>query len=146
MTLRWEHETTPLWDADKVRIIGGAPEGMFQALRGSPLGAPLGGTWGRVTSDGKVAGYGWMDVNWGDAEVLLAVAPDTKRTGIGTFVLDRLDEMAATAGLRYLVNVIPATHPDPESLASWLVRRGFSPAGEGGSLRRPVRARRAVPG
>ena len=29
MELRWVREDTPVWDADKKRVIGGAPEGAF---------------------------------------------------------------------------------------------------------------------
>lgn len=141
MTLSWEHESVAVWDADKARIIGGAPKGLFPALRNLAPGAMLGGTWGHVRRDGVIVGYGWMDVNWGDAEVLLAIDPAAHRNGIGTFVLDRLDDAAAAAGLRYLTNVVPAEHPDPEGLTSWLVRRGFVVSGER-VLRRPVRARK----
>ena len=144
MGLRWSRETTPTWDGEKQRIVGGAPAGLFEALRSSAPGAVLPGDWWRAERDGRVVGYGWMDVNWGDAEILLAVDPAENRRGVGTFVLDRLDEEAARQGLRYLYNVVPEAHPDPHALAGWLERRGFRTSGEGWMLRRQVRAARPV--
>lgn len=138
MDLRWERESPPLWDVPKQRIIGGASRGLFPALRMLSVGALLPGEWWRVDLDGRAVGYGWMDVTWGDAEVLLAVDSDEHRRGIGTFILDHLADEAARRGLRYLNNVIPAAYPDPAHLAAWLGMRGFAPSGQGGLLRRSV--------
>ncbi|MCB9688980.1 MAG: GNAT family N-acetyltransferase [Alphaproteobacteria bacterium] len=141
MELTWTRETTPSWDADKQRIVGGAPEGVFEALRSSAPGTVLPGDWWRVERGGRPVAYGWMDVNWGDAEILLAVDPSENRHGLGTYVIDRLDEEAAKQGLRYLYNVVPEGHPDAHGLAGWLERRGFQTSGEGWMLRRQVRAK-----
>lgn len=138
MTLTWERENPAVWDAAKARIVGGAPSGLFVTLRSSVDGVLLPGEWWRVDRDGEPVGYGWMDVTWGDAEILLAVDPQAQRHGVGTFVLDRLDEEAARQGVRYLYNVVPAGHPDPARLTSWLEGRGFVASGEGGLLRRQV--------
>jgi N-acetylglutamate synthase-like GNAT family acetyltransferase len=138
MSLGWERESGAKWDADKRRIVGGAPPGVFANLRDLPEGAVLPGDWWRVVDGGRVVAYAWMDVTWGDAEVLVAVEPTCQRSGVGTFAFDRLDREAADRGLRYLYNVVPATHPEPGKLTSWLERRGFLPAGEG-ALRRAVR-------
>jgi GNAT superfamily N-acetyltransferase len=139
MGLSWSRETTPTWNDDKRRIVGGAPAGVFSALRALPDGAVLPGDWWRAERDGRAVGYGWMDVTWGDAEILLATAPEGQRRGVGTFVLDRLDEEAARQGLRYLYNVVPEGHPEAKVLANWLQRRGFEVSGEGWLLRRKVR-------
>lgn len=146
MKLYWQQEANPIWDADKARIIGATPATLFPSLRSLERGAALANQWGHVLMDGAIVAYGWMDVTWGEAEVLLAVDTAACRQGIGTFILDRLDEAASSAGVRYLTNVVPPSHPDPEGLTSWLVRRGFSVVGEGGILRRPVRVRRASTG
>jgi GNAT superfamily N-acetyltransferase len=139
MSLTWTRESPPVWDADKRRIVGGAPEGVFSALKGTADGVMLAGDWWRAERGGRVVGYGWMDVTWGDAEILLAADPEGKRHGVGTFLLDRLDEEAAKQGLRYLYNVVPEGHPDARALAGWLQRRGFETSGEGWLLRRKVR-------
>src|SRR4051812_23699221 len=128
MELGWERESVPRWDADKQRIVGGAPSGLFATLRALPDGAPLPGDWWRVTDGPRAVAFAWMDVTWGDAEILVAVDPTTHRRGIGTFAMDRLDREAGARGLRYLYNVVPPAHPDPAELTSWLERRGFAPA------------------
>ena len=139
MSLTWIRENPPVWDADKRRVVGGAPAGVFEALKAGVDGAVLPGDWWRATRDGRAVGYGWMDTSWGDAEVSLATDPAERRHGVGTFVLDRLDEEAAHRGVRYLYNVVPEGHPEGRALASWLIRRGFETSGEGWLLRRKVR-------
>ena len=141
MALAWVRESLALWNADKQRIVGGAPAGVF-AVSASAPGAVLPGDWWRVEDDGRVIGYGWMDYSWGDAEVLLAVEPGSQSRGVGTFILDRLDEEAGVRGLNYLYNVIPAQHPDKSALKRWLLQRGFVGAKEGDLFKRTVQSRR----
>jgi N-acetylglutamate synthase-like GNAT family acetyltransferase len=129
-----------LWDADKQRIIGGA-SGVFAVAASAP-GTVLPGDWWRVEDDRRIVGYGWMDYSWGDAEVLLAVDAASQSHGVGTFILDRLDEEAAERGLNYLYNVIPAQHPDQSGLKRWLLQRGFAGAKEGDLFKRTVQSRR----
>jgi GNAT superfamily N-acetyltransferase len=138
MSLSWVHEGAPVWDADKQRILGEAPDGVFPALRALAMGADLPGDWWRVEDDGRPVAYGWMDTVWGDAEVLLAVARAARGRGVGAFVVEHLVQEADQRGQRYLHNVIPKAHPDPEGLRAWLGKQGFATAGEGGLLRRPV--------
>ncbi len=81
-----------------------------------------------------------MDTSWGgDAQILLAVAPEARGRGIGTWILDRLEEEARARGLCYMFNTIPPRHPDPDGLADWLVARGFEPSPHRRLLRRRVR-------
>ncbi|MEZ5285778.1 MAG: GNAT family N-acetyltransferase [Vicinamibacterales bacterium] len=141
MALSWHRESLPQWDADKQRIVGGAPAGVFTVADSAP-GAALPGDWWRVEDGGTVVGYGWMDYSWGDAEVLLAVDASRQHAGVGTFVLDRLEEEAASRGLNYLYNVIPATHPDKDALRRWLLRRGFVGSVEGDLFKRTVHTER----
>lgn len=140
MPLRWDRESAPRWDAGKARIVGGAPQGVF-ALQSSSDGDMLPGDWWRVTraEDGHVVGYGWMDHSWGDAEVLLAVEPGEQKSGVGTFILDRLEDEARARGINYMYNVVPAAHPDPQGLTRWLQRRGFAASKEDALLKRQVR-------
>jgi N-acetylglutamate synthase-like GNAT family acetyltransferase len=78
-----------------------------------------------------------MDTTWGDAEILLAVGGVARGKGVGSFILDRLEEEAALRGLNYLYNVVQPNHPDPEGITAWLTKRGFAES-EGGLLRRKV--------
>jgi GNAT superfamily N-acetyltransferase len=144
MALTWIRESRATWDDDKQRIIGGAP-GVFAVAASAP-GTVLPGDWWRVEDGGRTVGYGWMDYSWGDAEVLLAVDAAGQSRGVGTFVLDRLDEEAAARGLNYLYNVIPAGHPDPAALKRWLLQRGFAGSKDGDLFKRTVQARRHPPG
>jgi GNAT superfamily N-acetyltransferase len=138
MALEWRQESAPVWDADKTRIVGGAPEGIFQ-LPAYEAGGRLPGDWWRVEDGGTVVAYGWMDTAWGDAEMLLAVDPGHHGHGVGTFVLDRLEREAAGRGINYLYNVVRPTHPDHERVTAWLERRRFEAASDG-LLRRRARA------
>jgi GNAT superfamily N-acetyltransferase len=137
MPLTWRHESPALWDAGKERIIGGAPPGVFSLGPFKP-GDVVPGDWWRVDEEARVVGYGWMDQSWGDAEILLAVDPAARHTGVGTFILDRLEDEAARQGVNYLYNVVPPAHPDKAGLTHWLLRRGFVASHEGGLLKRAV--------
>ncbi|HEY1734962.1 MAG TPA: GNAT family N-acetyltransferase, partial [Acidimicrobiales bacterium] len=86
---------------------------------------------------GAVVGYGWLDSEWGDAEVTFLVAEGRRGEGIGDFIIDHLEAEAAARGLNYIYNVAPANSPNPEWVTAWLVRHGFV-AGDG-DLRRRVR-------
>ncbi|MGH9037467.1 MAG: GNAT family N-acetyltransferase [Acidimicrobiia bacterium] len=141
MGLAWVRDSAPVWDSDKARIIGGAPVGIFQ-LPAYEEGERLPGDWWRVEDGGTVVAYGWMDTAWGDAEMLLAVDPGHRGSGVGTFVLDRLEGEAAGRGINYLYNVVRPTHPDHERVTTWLESRRFESASDG-LLRR--RARAATP-
>jgi GNAT superfamily N-acetyltransferase len=139
MDFKWIAENPPQWDEPKAKIVGGAPEGIFETAGRSP-GELVPGEWWRVEDDAGVAGYGWMDVTWGDAEILLAVAPDRQGSGVGTFILDQLEQEAAKHGVNYLLNVVRPTHPDREGISAWLGKRGFSRSHDDELLRRPVHA------
>jgi GNAT superfamily N-acetyltransferase len=138
MTLHWIREDAPRWDADKQTMLH---PGELAAVGLEPPapGAPVADEWWRVTDDdGNVVGYGWLDCEWGDAQVTFWVAPDHRGAGAGGFILDRLEAEAAQRGLNYIYNVIPASHPDPAWMRRWLIRHGFFPGT--GDFRRQVRA------
>ncbi len=123
MNLRWIRETPACWDADKARIIGGAPAGIFGP---SPaLGDAAPGEWWRVEQSGRVVGYGWMDIVWGEGEILLAVAPEAWGQGVGTFALNKLEQEAAACGLNYIYNTVRASHPNRKQATAWFQARGF---------------------
>ena len=137
--LTWIREDGPRWDADKQRLFGPA-ELAATALTPPEPGAPVADEWWHVTdSSGAVVGYGWLDTEWGDAEVTFLVAAGRRGAGIGEFIVDHLEAEAAARGLNYIYNVVPATSPDPAWITAWLVARGFV-AGDG-DLRRRVRER-----
>lgn len=142
-TLRWTREEAPVWDADKARVIGGAPEGAF-AL-GFAEGEELPGDWWAARSEeGAVVGYGRLDTTWGgDAEILLAVAPDRQERGVGTFILDRLEAAATDRGINYIHNRI-RDHSHRDVVHDWLVVRGFRGPVDG-DLRKRVGTTHATP-
>ena len=125
MALNWVHESPAYWDANKQAIIGGAPEGSFEGIDFKD-GAILPGDWWRAEQDGTVVGFGWMDVVWGDGEVMLAVSADTQSGGVGSFIIDSLAKEAETRGLNYIYNRVAATHPNRDDVSAWLKKRGFS--------------------
>lgn len=139
MALTWVRERAAVWDAPKKHVVGEAPTGVFDArFRELPLGAPLPGEWWHVEDDGRVVGYGWLEVVWGDAEILFATALEAREKGVASFALDKLGEEARSRGLRYLYNTVRATHPEKDRLTAWLMKRGFKPT-EDGSLRAQVK-------
>jgi GNAT superfamily N-acetyltransferase len=137
MGLEWVRENGPRWDADKARIVGGVPKGIFE-MPAYEAGERLPGDWWRVEDGGTVVAYGWMDTAWGDAEMLLAVDPEHHGHGVGTFVLDQLEAEAAGRGINYLYNVVRPTHPDHGRVTAWLESRRFEGSSDG-VLRRRAR-------
>jgi N-acetylglutamate synthase-like GNAT family acetyltransferase len=123
--LTWVHEPAATWDADKARIVGGAEEGIFAATEHTD-GQLLPGDWWHVERDGQVVGYGWMDVVWGDGEMLLAVDPDARGNGVGGFILEQLAISARERGLRRIYNVVRPTHPHHHRVSAWLSAHGFT--------------------
>jgi GNAT superfamily N-acetyltransferase len=139
MSYQWIHESTPEWDDTKETIIGGAPDGIFH-LDNYRTGSVIPGEWWHVEADGEIVGYGWMDANFGDAEILLAVAPDRQGKGVGAFILERLEREASRHGLNYMYNVVAPSHPDRDGITAWLSARGFERSHDDESLKRRVRA------
>lgn len=140
---RWVAESEPArWDEGKARIVGGEAEGVFDPRYGRlTVGDVAAGNWWSVKdASGKVLGYGWMDVVWGDAEILLAVSRDARGRGVGSFIMQSLEKEAFQRGLRYVTNVVRATHPERERIVGWLEARGFS-CGEDGRHFRSVATR-----
>ena len=139
--LQWIHETIPYWDHDKTRIVGGADDEsfphQFEPLTAANHMGVLPGDWWRIQDGAEVLGYGWMDVTWGDAEMLVVVDPTKRRQGIGTEILDRLEDEARARGLNYLYNFVSPNHPARGEVVRWLRKRSFL-AGDDGTLVRAV--------
>lgn len=134
--LTWVRESTALWDAGKQNLVAKAPPGIFdERLRTSAAGSLVPGEWWRVERSGRTVGYGWMDVVWGDAEILLVTDRESRNDGVGSFILDSLEKEARARGLAYLYNVVRSTHPDGARVAAWLKRRGFTESPDGRLLR-----------
>ena len=106
MTLTWSKENSPRWDAEKQRIFGPAELAAVGLAEPAP-GEPVADEWWRVTDGGEVAGYGWLDTEWGDARITFVVAPGRRGHGVGAFILERLEDEAAARGLNYIYNVVP---------------------------------------
>ena len=141
MILSWTKENSPTWDADKRRVFGEA-ELAATGLDRPADGAPLADEWWRVTGqDGAVAGYGWLDCEWGDAQITFVVDRDRRGTGIGAFIVGQLEREAAARGLNYIYNVVPDTHPDRSWMTGWLQSHGLEESAHG-DLRRRVGALR----
>jgi ribosomal protein S18 acetylase RimI-like enzyme len=175
MGLSWIRENPARWDGDKARIVGGTEMGIFdpryrectegdlvpaewwrveEDVQGSPQaravhpgGVRAVGAGGpRIKQDrSRVVGYGWLDVSWGDAEVLIAIDPEHRGRGVGTFVLDRLEEEARQRGLNYLYNVVRGTHPRAAEVRAWLSKRRFAPSEDGRLLRAVIRPSQMPP-
>ncbi|MCB9597457.1 MAG: GNAT family N-acetyltransferase [Sandaracinaceae bacterium] len=136
MSLSWIRERNAVWNADKARIVGRAAPGIFDTRYGNLAeGHLVPAEWWRVEDDGRTVGYGWLDVNWGDAEILLATDAEARGRGVGTFVLRQLELEARARGLNYMYNIVRPTHPEGDRVTAWLVARGFGAAHDGRLLR-----------
>jgi ribosomal protein S18 acetylase RimI-like enzyme len=136
MALDWIQEPNAKWDDDKVRIVGGAPVGAFdRRFKSLKAGEALPGDWFRVADGGKTVGYGWLEIEFGDAEITLATDPRHEGKGVGSFVIGKLESEAKKRGLNYVYNVVRPTHPQKDRVTAWLKKRGFT-ASEDGSLLR----------
>jgi GNAT superfamily N-acetyltransferase len=98
-----------------------------------------------VEQRGETVGYGWIDLVWGDAEILIATAPERKGQGVGTFIVERLVEEAEHQGVTRVCNVVRPDHPEAAKLTGWLTARGFR-EGADGRLERRVRRRKVAHG
>lgn len=133
----WIRENPSYWDEDKARIVGAAPRGVFDSrYRRLEAGDLVPGEWWRVEERGRTVAFGWLDVTWSDAEVLVATHPEHRSLGLGTWVLNNLDDEARSRGLNYLTNLVRPTHPERAWLIDWLERRGFCPEEDGRLVRR----------
>ena len=139
MSLEWIHEGQPAhWDDAKARIVGAAGAGIFDARYGElSSGQLIPGEWWRVEDDGRVVGYGWLDIVWGDAEIQLATDTESRGKGVGAFTLQHLESEAARRGLGRVYNIVRPTHPDRDDVSAWLSKRGFE-GNEDGTLFRAV--------
>ena len=144
MRLSWERDPRPVWDADKQRVIGGAPPGALD-LHHDPDTALTGDWWCARDEDGTAVGYGWLDSTWGgDAEVLLAVDPSAQGRGVGSFVLAHVEQEAARQGLNYVYNRVRATHPEHDRVHDWLAVRGYKGGSSDDVLRKRVEVEAAT--
>jgi GNAT superfamily N-acetyltransferase len=135
MELRWVREESPVWDAEKQRVIGGAPEGAF-VLEFAP-GDQLPGDWWSVLRGDRAVAYARLDTTWGgDAEILLAVDPAAQEQGVGSYALAQLEGEAADRGINYIHNRI-REHAQRDMVHDWLVVRGFRGPSDG-DLRKRV--------
>lgn len=137
MELSWKRDESPRWDEDRARIVGGAPAGVFDArYAASKIGDQVPGEWWRALDGDVTVGFGWLDVVWGDAEILLATDPDRAARGIGAFVLEHLETEARRRGLNRLYNLVRPTHPEAGRVTAWLEKRGFVASEDGSLVRR----------
>ncbi len=138
MSLDWIEEESPRWDEHKRSMIGDAPAGVFDVRFGRLAdGERVPGSWWRVEDGGEVVGYGWLDVVWGDAEITLVTRADARGKGVGSFVLEHIEDEAKRRGINYLYNTVRPSHPEHDQVSRWLQRRGFA-GSEDGSLFRTL--------
>ena len=140
MGLAWTKESPARWDEDKQRMFG--PDELASVGMTAPeAGGILADEWWHVTDeDGTIVGYGWLDIEWGDARITFLVDPARRGAGLGDFIVGQLEAEARRQGLNYVYNVVPDSHPDPAWMTNWLASRGFTPGT--GALRRRVQAAR----
>lgn len=135
--LTWEREARPVWDAEKASIAASAPDGALTLDFAD--GAELPGDW-FVAKDGQsVVGFGFLDTTWGgDAEITLVVDAQHQGRGVGTFVMDHLEQEAGARGINYVHNTVRDTHPERDDVHDWLLVRGYKGNEGDASLRKHV--------
>lgn len=136
-SLTWEHEDRPVWDADKARIAASAPDGAL--VLDFADGAELPGDWFVARDGDDVVGLGVLDTTWGgDAEITLAVDASRQGHGVGSWVMDRLEQEARSRGINYVYNTVPDAHPQRDDVHDWLLVRGYRGNEGDASLRKRV--------
>ena len=67
----WTKENRPRWDADKDGLFTDADLAAVGFGERPAVGDAIADEWWvvRVADDGGVAGYGWLDSEWGDAQI-----------------------------------------------------------------------------
>ncbi|MDQ3733306.1 MAG: GNAT family N-acetyltransferase [Actinomycetota bacterium] len=129
MVLSWTREPAPIWDEAKQRVLADLPVQLL-GLSEVSQGQRLADEWWRVEDAGDVVGFGRLDDTWGDAEILVAVEPDSQGRGVGSYILENLEAEASRRGLNYVYNVVHAEHPEHEEIRGWFLARGFAPGTE----------------
>jgi len=121
--LGWTKEDAPRWDADKQRLF------TTEALAAVGMEAPQAGyaiadEWWQVTNDGgDVVGYGWLDTEWGNAQIALLVGDGHRGRGIGDFILRQLASRRGPVYARRCVRrgvLIDAVDINAQRIAHWL--------------------------
>jgi GNAT superfamily N-acetyltransferase len=135
--LAWSKENRPRWDADKDRLFSDADLDAVGWPERPTVGDAIADEWWAVRDGDTVLGYGWLDSEWGDAQITFFVPAAHRGAGVGGFVVDRLADEARERGLSVIYNVVPDAHPDRAGVTAWLEARGFADAGEG-ELRKQV--------
>ncbi|MFJ6131844.1 GNAT family N-acetyltransferase [Janibacter terrae] len=138
-SLTWEHEARPVWDADKARIAASAPDGAL--VLDFADGAELPGDWFVARDGAEVVGLGVLDTTWGgDAEITLAVDAARQGQGVGSWVMEHLEQEARSRGINYVYNTVPDAHPQRDDVHDWLLVRGYRGNEGDASLRKRVGA------
>ncbi|WP_338750780.1 GNAT family N-acetyltransferase [Janibacter alittae] len=136
-SLTWEHEARPVWDAQKASIAASAPDGAL--VLDFAEGAELPGDWFVARDGDAVVGFGFLDTTWGgDAEITLVVHAQRRGQGVGTFVMDHLEQEAGARGINYVYNTVPDAHPERDDVHDWLLVRGYKGSQGDASLRKHV--------
>ena len=130
MTRQWIREEPARWDQAKADAFGDLGPDVV-GLGRPDLDSPIGDQWWRVEDNGRTVGYGRLDDSWGNAEILVVVAPGDRGLGVGAFVLDELETEADRRHLNYLYNVVRPHHPDAERVITWLTSHGFAETADG---------------
>ena len=136
-SLTWQREERPVWDEAKARIVASVPEGAL--VFDHAAGADLPGDWFVAKDGDTVVGFGSLDTTWGgDAEITLVVDGGRQGTGVGSFVMDRLEQEAGARGINYVYNTVRDTHPERDEVHDWLLVRGYKGNESDASLRKRV--------
>lgn len=136
-SLQWEHEVRPVWDEAKARIAASAPKGALDLPFAD--GAELPGDWFLARDGDQVVGFGALDTTWGgDAQIALAVDAARNGTGVGSWVMDRLEQEARARGINYVHNVVRDEHPQRDEVHDWLAVRGYRGNERDATLRKRV--------
>lgn len=136
-SLTWHREARPVWDAEKAQIATSAPDGAL-ALDFAD-GAELPGDWFVAREDERTVGFGFLDTTWGgDAEITLVVDDAAQGKGVGSFVMEHLEQEARARGINYVYNTVLDSHPKRDEVHDWLVVRGYWGNERDASLRKRV--------
>lgn len=120
----WIKEENPLWDENKVKIIG-SNIGCF-VLDGIKESGKLVGEWFYLRDEcGQIIGYGWIEIKEREAEISLAVDKKYKGNGYGTQIINNLYNEVKNLGIEEIIAVVRVENSNAEDVIRLAYKNGY---------------------
>lgn len=124
--MRLIKEENSMWDSEKKAIFENIETGTFD-LNEFKLGNRLGNEWWRIVNeDDDVLGFGWINYEDQDFEVSIAINSHSRGEGLGSFVLDKFEQIAKEKKYEQIVAIVKKTNPNSSMMIEWLYKKNYA--------------------